>query len=135
MKREVSCMKRILLIFWLLILLYSLSGAKKTARSFVKQHQTKPLITFVEIGSVNCIPCRQMQPIMKAIEEKYAGKVKTVFYDVNKQRAKANEYYIHIMPTQVFLDERGKEFWRHEGFYPQKDIEKLIDEKLAKQNK
>ena len=33
-------------------------------------------VTFVELGSVNCIPCKQMQPIMKSIEEKYGDQVK-----------------------------------------------------------
>jgi thioredoxin 1 len=130
-------MKKILVIFLLIIVCMSLA-AKKQKETIHKENadaKVKPLITFVELGSVNCIPCRQMQPIMKAIEEKYAGKVKVVFYDVNKQRAKANEYYIKLIPTQVFLDAGGKEFWRHEGFYPQKDIEKLIDEKLAPKKK
>ena len=26
-------------------------------------------VTFVELGSVNCIPCKMMQPIMKEIED------------------------------------------------------------------
>ena len=99
------------------------------------KEKPKPMITFVELGSVNCIPCKQMQPVMKEIEEKYAGKVDVVFYDVNKQRAKANEYYIKLIPTQVFLDEKGKEFWRHEGFYPAKEISKIIDKKLAEKKK
>jgi thioredoxin 1 len=37
----------------------------------VEVSAAKPLITFYELGSVNCIPCRKMQPIMKSIEEKY----------------------------------------------------------------
>ena len=38
-------------------------------------------ITFVELGSVTCIPCKQMQPVMKSIEEKFGGSVKVVFHD------------------------------------------------------
>jgi len=30
-------------------------------------------VTFVELGSVGCIPCDKMQPIMKEIEEEYKG--------------------------------------------------------------
>ncbi len=47
--------------------------------------QTSPdgvKVTFVEIGSVNCIPCKVMQPIIKAVEEEYKGQVKIVFPDV-----------------------------------------------------
>ena len=43
-----------------------------------------PKVTFVELGSVNCIPCKQMQPIMKSVEEKYGDQVKVIFYDVWK---------------------------------------------------
>jgi len=86
-------------------------------------------VTFVELGSVKCIPCRQMQPVMKSIEEKYKGQVKVVFHDVWKDKAPAQEYGIKLIPTQVFLDEYGKEFFRHEGFYPEAEIDKLMESK------
>jgi thiol-disulfide isomerase/thioredoxin len=43
--------------------------------------EVKPKVTFVELGSVNCIPCKQMQPVMKAIEKKYGEQVKVIFYN------------------------------------------------------
>ncbi len=96
--------------------------------------EVKPKITFVELGSVNCIPCKQMQPVMKAIEEKYGEQVKVVFYDVWKddQKKYAQQYGIKLIPTQVFLDENGKEFFRHEGFYPETEIDKLLKGKGLK---
>src|SRR5680860_1393699 len=39
-------------------------------------------VTFIELGSVRCIPCQKMQPVMKNIEEKYGKEVKVVFHDV-----------------------------------------------------
>jgi thioredoxin 1 len=92
---------------------------------------TNPKATFVELGSVNCIPCKQMQPVMKAIEAKYGEQVKVIFYDVwtKEQRPYAEKYGIKLIPTQVFLDEKGKEFFRHEGFYPEKEIDKLLQGK------
>jgi thioredoxin len=88
----------------------------------------KPLVTFVELGSVKCIPCRQMQPVMKAIEEKYKDQVKVVFHDVWKpdQRDYAEKYGINVIPTQVFLDKNGKEFFRHEGFFSETEIDSLF---------
>lgn len=85
-------------------------------------------VTFVELGSVNCIPCRMMQPVMKAIEEKYRGRVRVVFYDVwtPEGRDYAAQYRIYAIPTQVFLDKNGKEFFRHVGFFPQAEIEKVL---------
>ncbi|MCK9211909.1 MAG: thioredoxin family protein [Ignavibacteriaceae bacterium] len=90
--------------------------------------QSKPKVTFIELGSVKCIPCKQMQPVMKAIEKNYGEQVKVVFYDVwtPEQKPYAKRYGIKLIPTQVFLDEKGKEFFRHEGFYPEKEIDKLL---------
>jgi thioredoxin 1 len=94
----------------------------------------KPKITFVELGSVKCIPCRQMQPVMKAIEEKYGKQVSVVFYDVWKsdQSEYAEKYGIKLIPTQVFLDKDGKEFFRHEGFFPEAEIDKLLQKRGLK---
>lgn len=91
----------------------------------------KPKVTFIELGSVNCIPCIQMQSVMKSIEKKYGDQVKIIFYDVWKKEQKqyAKKYSIKLIPTQVFLDENGKEFHRHEGFYPEKEIEKILKSK------
>lgn len=98
---------------------------------------TKPLVTFVELGSVKCIPCRQMQPVMKAIEEKYGDQVSVVFHDVwtDTGREYAEIYKIRLIPTQVFLDGKGKEFFRHEGFFPEEEIHKLLQKRGLKQSK
>ncbi len=94
----------------------------------------KGSITFVELGSVNCIPCRQMQPVMKAVEKKYGDQIKVIFYDVWKpeQKKYAEQYGIKLIPTQVFLDGAGKEFFRHEGFYPEAEIDKLLQKQGLK---
>ena len=83
-------------------------------------------IEFIELGSVNCVPCKGMQPIMKSIENKYKGLVKVTFYDVWKDNAPAKKYGIRVIPTQIFLDANGKELMRHEGFYPEEEIDKFL---------
>ena len=86
------------------------------------------LVTFVEIGAARCIPCKAMQPIMKAVEEEYKGQVKVVFHDVwtTKGRADAEKYNIRIIPTHVFLDKNGREYLRHEGYFPKADVVRVI---------
>jgi thioredoxin 1 len=86
------------------------------------------LVTFVEIGSVKCIPCKAMQPIMKAVEAEYKGQVKIIFHDVWTPKGKedAMKYNIRIIPTQVFLDKNGKEYHRHEGYFPKEEVVKVI---------
>jgi thioredoxin 1 len=102
-----------------------------------KSDTLKPMITFVELGSVKCIPCRKMQPVMKAIEEKYGEQIKVIFYDVWKadQRKYGEEYNIRLIPTQVFLDKDGKEIFRHEGFFPEAEIDKFLQKQGLKPNK
>ena len=91
----------------------------------------KAKITFVELGSVNCVPCKMMQPVMKAVEEKYGNQLEVIFYDVWKpeQKKYAQEYGIKLIPTQVFLDEDGTEFFRHEGFFAEENIDSLLQSK------
>ena len=95
---------------------------------------TKRSITFLEIGSKTCMPCKMMQPVMKAIEDKYKGEVAVVFYDVsgNMGAMAAEKYGVRMIPTQVFLDAEGNEFFRHTGFYPSKEISKIIDKELGR---
>jgi thioredoxin 1 len=93
--------------------------------------QDRPLVTFVELGSVKCIPCKMMQPIMDEIEKEYAGQVKVVFHDVwtEEGRPYAEQYGIRAIPTQVFLDSEGKEYFRHTGFFPKEELVKVLKQK------
>lgn len=85
-------------------------------------------ITFIELGSVNCIPCRMMQPIMKSAEKKYGDQIEVIFYDVWKPEQKhyAQKYGIRVIPTQVFLDASGREIYRHEGFFPEEELDEFL---------
>ena len=96
--------------------------------------KAKPLVTFIELGSVNCIPCKAMRPVMTDIETSYDGRVKVDFYDVWTKEGEpyGRQYGIRVIPTQVFLDKDGKEFYRHEGFFPASDIKKLLAEQGLK---
>jgi len=51
------------------------TSSKSTAKS------DTILVTFVEIGAAKCIPCKAMQPIMKAVAEEYKGQINVVFHD------------------------------------------------------
>ena len=87
---------------------------------------SKHLVTFIELGADRCIPCKQMQPIMKEIAEAYSDRVQVVFYDVWKDPEPARKYGIQLIPTQVFLDQKGKEIFRHVGLFPKEEIIELL---------
>ncbi len=89
-------------------------------------------VTFIELGADRCIPCRAMQPIMKEVASEFAEDVQVVFYDVWKDPAPARRYGIQLIPTQVFLDQNGKEFHRHVGLYPKEELIALLVQKGVK---
>lgn len=91
--------------------------------------ETTPLVTFIELGAESCIPCKMMKPVLKEISDEYQGLVKVIFIDLNKDKDAAQKYRVRVMPTQVFLDAQGREFFRHEGFYPKAEIEKMLADK------
>ncbi len=99
-----------------------------------KDSEKKYKVTFIELGSVRCIPCQQMQPVMKSIETKYGKDVKVDFHDVWTDAGKPYgvKYGIEAIPTQVFLDENGKEYYRHVGYFPEEELVKVLQQKGVK---
>ena len=92
------------------------------------QAAVTPRVTFVELGATWCTPCKLMQPVMRSLESRYGEQLKVIFYNVSsaQERSYAQQYHIRLIPTQVFLDTNGKEFYRHEGFFPETEIDKLL---------
>ncbi len=109
-------------------------SVEKTEVTKELKQEEKPKVTFVELGSTNCIPCRQMQPIMKEIEEEYPTQVKVEFIDVwtTKGKIDGRKYNVRVIPTQVFLDSLGKEYFRHEGFFPKDKLVEALKKKGVK---
>ena len=60
-----------------------------------------------------------MEEVMEKIKTEYKGKVNVVFMNLMEPENKRFfEYYgVATIPTQVLLDKKGKEFFRHTGFY------------------
>jgi thioredoxin 1 len=126
--------KSFLLVFIVLMITNAgYSETNKTAQVTNKVNQNYKVI-FVELGSVNCIPCKMMQPIMKEIEKEYTNQVKVVFYDVWTKEGQpfGQHYKIRVIPTQVFLDKNSKEYFRHEGYFPKDELIKVLKMKGIK---
>lgn len=117
------------IIFFISVIACSEETASQDNEGKVES-QPKTKITFVELGSVKCVPCIQMQPIMKSVEEKYGEQIKVIFYDVwtDEGHKYAEIYKIQLIPTQVFLDENEIEIFRHVGFFPEAEIDKFLQE-------
>lgn len=79
-------------------------------------------IVMLELGSVGCIPCEQMKPVMQKLRETYTNKLEVIFIDVRRENKTGRRFGVNMIPTQVFLDKDGKEFHRHIGFYSYEEI-------------
>ena len=126
--------KYLLRISMVLIILISLTLTNYAQDPSHGKSVPKYKVTFIELGSVRCIPCQQMQTVMKSIEKKYVNQVKVGFHDVWTPEGKpfGKQYGVEAIPTQVFLDENGKEFSRHVGFFPEEELIKVLKSKGVK---
>jgi thioredoxin 1 len=74
--------KLLLLLFAAIVMLAACSEGgkqKDTAEDFIPPSASKAKVTFIELGSVNCIPCKAMQPVMRDLEKKFGNQILVVF--------------------------------------------------------
>jgi len=87
-----------------------------------EESASSDLPVLLELGSHKCPPCRHMTPILNELRAEYAGKFQIRYIDVWKDRAAGAKYGVRAIPTQIFYDSKGREVFRHVGFYSKKDI-------------
>jgi len=85
----------------------------------------------VDLGATKCIPCKRMAPILEALKVDYAGTVDVQFIDVWQNPQAGTPYGIRLIPTQVFFDRKGRERFRHEGFFAREEIERIFKDSLG----
>ena len=133
-------MKKTVNIITLIFMVCALASAQEVEKQGTLPTKTEAkaeariLVTFIELGSVRCIPCRKMIPVMEEIEKEYGHHVKVVFHDVWTEKGKpyAKKHGIKLIPTQIFLDEKGNEYFRHVGFFPKEKLVEVLKQKGVK---
>jgi len=76
----------------------------------------------IDLGAGTCIPCKMMAPVLEELKENYSGIFDVEFIDIRENPDAGKKYGVRIIPTQIFYDASGKEFFRHEGFFSKEDI-------------
>jgi thioredoxin 1 len=82
----------------------------------------RKLPRLLDLGATKCIPCKMMVPVLDSLKKEYKGKLQVEFIDVWENRSAGGKYKINSIPTQIFYDANGREFFRHAGYYPKEDI-------------
>ena len=88
----------------------------------VRTVPVKGMVTMLDLGATECIPCKMMAPIITQLEKEYDGKAAIVFIDVWKHPDQAKKFGIRAIPTQIFFNSDGREIYRHTGFMDKKSI-------------
>jgi thioredoxin 1 len=63
-----------------------------------------------------------MAPDLEQLHEELAGKVLVRFNELRREQQLAEQYRIRVMPTQVYVDGKGNEVFRHEGYASKADM-------------
>mgnify|MGYP002410580470 FL=1 len=130
-------MQRFVYVLPLLVLLAVFSGCGKApSRPAISPASDFQVVSgngklvFIELGSVNCVPCQAMQPVMEEVKKRYPSEVEVRFHDVWTKEGQpyGSKYGIRVIPTQVFLNKSGKEYFRHEGFFPLEEVLKVLEQ-------
>lgn len=114
-------LNRIGLFAWSVAFILVFSFSISLAEDFSKV-PAKGVVTMVDLGAKKCIPCKMMAPILAKLEKAYEGKAAIVFIDVWENKEQAPRFKIRAIPTQIFFNEKGKEVFRHVGFFDEKSI-------------
>jgi thioredoxin 1 len=84
----------------------------------------------VDFWAVWCGPCKAVSPIVDAIAESYAGKLKVAKMNVDQNSATPSRYGVRGIPTLLFI-KGGKVIDQVVGFVPQETIEEKAKNLLA----
>lgn len=61
----------------------------------------------IDFGADSCIPCKEMAPVLKALNAEMQGAAIIKFVDVWKNEDAANNFPIQVIPTQIFINADG----------------------------
>lgn len=120
----------IVLIFAVPLLAYMIltrgdaNSAGKTADA------NKPQI--VKFTSLMCLDCKKLDKVMKELYPKYSEKIVLIEVPVQSDneftKKQIEKHNVTLVPTLIFIDVKGKNVRRTEGFVEKDQLEKYMKE-------
>ncbi len=80
----------------------------------------------VDLWAAWCAPCQQLKPVLEAVAQKYAGRVKVCGVNVDEAPLLATKYDVHALPTLLFM-RGGEPVYRRVGVLSQRELETALD--------
>lgn len=72
-----------------------------------------------------CGPCRTMAPILQQAAAQFAGRVRVIKIDVDRNPAVAQQYRVQSIPTLI-LFAGGQPVWRQAGVVPAAQLGQVL---------
>jgi thioredoxin 1 len=83
-------------------------------------------LVLVDFWAEWCPPCRKLGPVIDALADEYAGRVKVVKLNVDESPEVASKYAIFSIPT-LLLFRAGQVVDQRVGFRPKEELQAALD--------
>ena len=97
--------------------------------NFEKEVLQADKTVLADFYSDSCVPCKRLSPVLFALEEEYAEKLKIVKININFDSELAEKYEVQAGPTLVFF-KNGEEVSRLRGAVKQAEIKEVIEKSV-----
>jgi len=98
---------------------------KETPFVKVSEEIGKSQTMMLEVGSDSCHSCQIMGKLFYKVKQKHP-EYPIYFVNVKKEREAAFRLKIQMIPTQIMLDEKGNEVYRHVGILSPEELNTLL---------
>ena len=123
-----------LLLVFVLVTIVSISGACSSGdTSDLASIPLQDVVgngkpTLAEFGWKECIPCKQMSPILEELAVEYQDRLNVVIVEVYDHMDVARQYEVMTIPTQIIFDRDGTRTNSHIGLWPKEQIVSKLKE-------
>lgn len=97
--------------------------------NFEKEVLQADKTVLADFYSDSCVPCKRLSPVLFALEQEYAEKLKIVKININFDSELAENYEVQAAPTLVFF-KNGEEVSRLRGAVKQAEIKEVIEKSV-----
>lgn len=97
-----------------------------TDANFESEVLKSPVPVLVDFFAVWCGPCKMMAPVIDALADEYAGKVKIGKMDVDENSETAQKFGIQSIPT-IIIFKNGEEVENFAGVKSQDVLAEKLD--------
>jgi thioredoxin 1 len=106
------------------------NAAEITAQDFDKEVLESEIPVLVDFWAEWCGPCKMIAPAVDAIAGEYAGKLKVLKLDIDKEASVAAKYGVMSIPTLIVF-KKGQVAEQIVGAMPKQKIEEKITPHLS----